>query len=158
MPTKSHLLIACSTAGKWLSKLDLTTSMITFYLHFQSYFPSQLTHLFRCCWLVKKNSAFLNIRPNGDWTFRPMTLSVYINFGLHKILIMSLHEPEGEPPHPKQIRTLLRQSIVTFAGPDSSNGRASASGAGGRRFETRPRHTEGVKNGISGYLAWCSAL
>ena len=39
-----------------------------------------------------------------------------------------------------------------------SSGRASASGAGGRRFETRPCHTKGVKNGTSGYLAWCSAL
>ena len=44
------------------------------------------------------------------------------------------------------------------SGPDSSSGRASASGAGGRRFETRPRHTKGVKNGTSGYLAWSSAL
>ena len=43
-------------------------------------------------------------------------------------------------------------------GPDSSSGRASASGAGGRRFETRPRHTKGVKNGTSGYLALRSAL
>ena len=44
------------------------------------------------------------------------------------------------------------------SGPDSSSGRVSASGAGGRRFETRPRHTKGVKNGNSGYLAWHSAL
>ena len=35
-------------------------------------------------------------------------------------------------------------------------GRASASGAGGRGFKSRPRHTKGVKNGTSGYLAWCS--
>ena len=47
---------------------------------------------------------------------------------------------------------------LTITGPDSSSGRASASGAGGRRFETRPRHTKGVKNGTSGYLAWRSAL
>ena len=39
-------------------------------------------------------------------------------------------------------------------GPDSSSGRASASGAGVRRFKTRPRHTKGVNNGTSGYLAW----
>ena len=45
-----------------------------------------------------------------------------------------------------------------LTGPDSSSGRASASGAGGRRFETRPRHTKGVKNGTSGYIAWRSAL
>ena len=38
-------------------------------------------------------------------------------------------------------------------GPDSSSDRASTSGAGGRRFETQPRHTKGVKNGSSGYLA-----
>ena len=47
---------------------------------------------------------------------------------------------------------------VAYTGPDSSSGRASASGAGGRRFETWPRHTKGVKNGTSGYLAWRSAL
>ena len=38
------------------------------------------------------------------------------------------------------------------------SGRASASGSGGRGFESRPRHTKGVKNGTSGYLAWCSVL
>ena len=42
--------------------------------------------------------------------------------------------------------------------PDSANGRASASGAGGRGFDPGPRHTKGVKNGTSGYLAWRSAL
>ena len=30
-------------------------------------------------------------------------------------------------------------------GPDGTNGRASASGAGGRGFESRPRHTKDVK-------------
>ena len=39
---------------------------------------------------------------------------------------------------------------IEITGPDSSSGRASASGAGGLRFETRPRHTKGVKNGTSG--------
>ena len=48
--------------------------------------------------------------------------------------------------------------IMPLYSPDSSSGRASASGAGGRRFETRPRHTKGIKNGTSGYLAWRSAL
>ena len=38
------------------------------------------------------------------------------------------------------------------------SGRASASGSGGRGFDPRPRHTKGVKNGTSGYLAWCSVL
>ena len=38
------------------------------------------------------------------------------------------------------------------------SGRASASKSGGRGFDPRPRHTKGVKNGTSGYLAWCSAL
>ena len=42
--------------------------------------------------------------------------------------------------------------------PDSANGRASASGAGGRGFDPGPRHTKGLKNGTSGYLAWRSAL
>ena len=32
-----------------------------------------------------------------------------------------------------------------MTGPDSANGRASASGAAGRGFESRPRHTIGVK-------------
>ena len=41
---------------------------------------------------------------------------------------------------------------------DSANGRASASGAGGRGFKSRSPHTKGVKNGTSGYLAWRSAL
>ena len=41
---------------------------------------------------------------------------------------------------------------------DSANGRASASGAGGRGFDPGPRHTKCVKNGTSGYLAWRSAL
>ena len=41
---------------------------------------------------------------------------------------------------------------------DRANGRASASGAGGRGFDPGPRHTKGVKNGTSGYFAWCSAL
>ena len=43
-------------------------------------------------------------------------------------------------------------------GPDSANGRASASGAGGHGFDPGPRHTKGVKNGTSGYLAWRSPL
>ena len=43
-------------------------------------------------------------------------------------------------------------------GPDSSNGRASALGAGGREFDPGLRHTKGVNNGTSGYLACCSAL
>ena len=36
-------------------------------------------------------------------------------------------------------------SFETFSGPDSSSGRASASGSEGRRFDPRPRHTKGVK-------------
>ena len=46
----------------------------------------------------------------------------------------------------------------TFTGPDSVMVRASASGAGGGRFEPGPRHTKDGKNGTSGYLAWCSAF
>ena len=41
----------------------------------------------------------------------------------------------------------------SFTGPDSSTGRASASGSGGRRFDPRPRHTKGVKNGTGSSLA-----
>ena len=47
---------------------------------------------------------------------------------------------------------------VQFTGPDSANGRASASGAGGRGFDPWPRHTKGVKSVTSGYLAWRPAL
>ena len=37
------------------------------------------------------------------------------------------------------------QTTAQTTGPDSANGRASASGAGGRGFDPRPRHTKGVK-------------
>ena len=47
---------------------------------------------------------------------------------------------------------------IALTGPDSSSGRAYASVAVGRGFETRPRHTKGITNGTSGYLAWRSAL
>ena len=39
-----------------------------------------------------------------------------------------------------------------LTGPDSSRGRASASGSGGRRFDPRPRHTKGVQNGTGSSL------
>ena len=35
--------------------------------------------------------------------------------------------------------------VIVFIGPDSSSGRASTSGAGGRGFDTRPHHNKGVK-------------
>ena len=35
--------------------------------------------------------------------------------------------------------------------PVSSDGRAFAYGAGGRGFESRPRHTKDVKNGSNGF-------
>ena len=37
--------------------------------------------------------------------------------------------------------------------PDSSSGRASTSVAVGRGFESRPRHTKGIRNGTSSSLA-----
>ena len=40
-----------------------------------------------------------------------------------------------------------------LTGPDSSSGRASTLGSGGRRFDPRPRHTKGVKNGTGSSLA-----
>ena len=43
--------------------------------------------------------------------------------------------------------------FVCFDRPNSSVGRASAFGAGGREFESRPHHTKGVKNGTSSSLA-----
>ena len=59
---------------------------------------------------------------------------------------------------PKEVRpNSLIYSAHTYS-PDSANGRASSLGAGGRRFDPGPRHTKGVKNGTSGYLAWGSAL
>ena len=42
---------------------------------------------------------------------------------------------------------------ISVTGPDSSSGRASASESEGRRFDPRPRHTKGVKNGTSSSLA-----
>ena len=43
--------------------------------------------------------------------------------------------------------------LKKLTGPDSSSSRASASGSGGRRFNPRPRHTKGVKNGTGSSLA-----
>ena len=54
--------------------------------------------------------------------------------------------------------TCSKYMLFQCTGPDSANGRVSASGAGGRGFDPGPRHTKGVKNGTSGYLAWRSAL
>ena len=47
---------------------------------------------------------------------------------------------------------------LLLTGPDSVMVRASASEAGGRGFESGPRHTKDVKNGTSGYLAWRPAF
>ena len=46
-----------------------------------------------------------------------------------------------------------RVIICTPAKRDSSIGRASAFGAGGRGFESRPHHTKSEKNGTSSSLA-----
>ena len=43
--------------------------------------------------------------------------------------------------------------VTKTTSPGSPSGTASAWGSGGRGFDTRPRHTKGVKNGTSGYLA-----
>ena len=48
---------------------------------------------------------------------------------------------------------IKRNLYKTFNRPDSSVGRVSAFGAGGRGFESRPHHTKGVKNGNSSFLA-----
>ena len=48
---------------------------------------------------------------------------------------------------------MIRGCAEHQTGPDSSSGRASASGSGGRRFDPRPRHTKGVKNGTGSSLA-----
>ena len=47
----------------------------------------------------------------------------------------------------------LNKTHSQYTGPDSSSGRASTSGSGGRRFDPRPRHTKGVKNGTGSSLA-----
>ena len=74
------------------------------------------------------------------------------------------------PPKPKSTFRHLKQGIQEFhrkyilvpAGQVNRScwlsGRASASKSGGRGFESQPRDTKGVKNGTSGYFAWCSAL
>ena len=49
-------------------------------------------------------------------------------------------------------------SVNRTIGPIPISGRESASGAEGRGVKFRPRHTKGVKNCTSGYLAWCSEL
>ena len=74
----------------------------------------------------------------------------------------------GEPRFDPRVQVTLLNSTMTGYMPlpsmhnpiglDSANGRASASGAGGHGFDPGPRHTKGVKNGTSGYLAWRSAL
>ena len=55
--------------------------------------------------------------------------------------------------------TLFSPQRLTYCtGPNSVMDRVSALGAGGRGFDPGPGHTKGIKNGTSGYLAWCSAL
>ena len=43
------------------------------------------------------------------------------------------------------IYVLILNHKRSKTGPDSSSGRASALGAGSRGFDTRPRHSKGVK-------------
>ena len=56
------------------------------------------------------------------------------------------------------LETHTTSSLTFYKVPIAQNGRASALGAGGRGFESRPRHTKGVKNGTSSYHAWRSVL
>ena len=103
-----------------------------------------------------------------------MYLSVFIAFEGANFYILSAITAAGDVPcgGPKLLPVQHTYCILYFTfGPLRSegilcefnrsrwlSGRASASGSGGRGFEPRPRHTKGVKNGTSGYLAWCSAL
>ena len=48
---------------------------------------------------------------------------------------------------------IINLKAQLFPGPESSSGRASASGSEGRRFDPRPLHTKGVKNGTGISLA-----
>ena len=57
---------------------------------------------------------------------------------------------EKESVEVQQVKDVVE---IDEAGPNSSSGRASASGSGGRRFDPRPRHTKGVKNGTGSSLA-----
>ena len=52
-----------------------------------------------------------------------------------------------------KVSTFYILFAIVHAGPDSSSGRASALGSGGRRFDPRPRHTKGVKKGTGSSLA-----
>ena len=49
--------------------------------------------------------------------------------------------------------SFARLLVILFSSPDSLVVRASASGAVGRGFAPRSRHTKGVKNGTSSSLA-----
>ena len=60
-----------------------------------------------------------------------------------------------------QVDSDTKQPFISLTGPGSSRQfsvRASALGVGCHRFESLLRHTKGIKNGTSSYLAWCSAL
>ena len=75
----------------------------------------------------------------------------------HRLLISDLASPQHDLCH----CYMLSGTLNSKGSRERSlwlSGRASVSGSGGRGFESRPRHTKGVKNGTSGYLAWCSAL
>ena len=88
-----------------------------------------------------------------SWRDDPNGVSLYLSTPRgNLILLFSLHVKAYLYIKISQPR------IIIYTGPDGAKGRASASGAGGREFESRPRHTKGVKNGTSGYLAWRSAL
>ena len=54
---------------------------------------------------------------------------------------------------PTYLPTYLPLYIYLSTGPDSSSGGASAFGAVGPGFESRPRHIKGIKNGTSSSLA-----
>ena len=77
-----------------------------------------------------------------------------------KVRIKQLKSREQDLLKREQECSEMVKHLAAIKAPSSRwlSGRASASGSGGRGFEPRPRHTKGVKNGTSGYLAWCSAL
>ena len=79
-----------------------------------------------------------------------------------KIMLGNTYHLGHRPVCQSTLQNFISRRILKCSdrsvGADSTNGRASASGAGGRGFDPGPRHTKGVKNGTSGYLAWRSAL
>ena len=173
---------ACRTSKsifkeKFLSYYSMTLKrqkwhFLTFQICHDSVYLKEFSKHFNLCKtsVCTTKSAFLNLRFAYYYVgHRTLTSNVILyecfkwQWSIYRVLIMFRNWNKRNSlasywrKHFQESKlTCLKQTELT--GPDSSSGRASASGAGGCRFETRPPHTKGVKNGISGYLALRSAL